>query len=302
MRKATTLSAILLMVLLALPPAWAGSTEKRDREAARTATKQATAAYNLGHYDEATSLYEEAYRRVPDPILLYDIGQSYRQANKLDKALTAYRSYLRTAPLDAPKREQVEHWVREIELTFELERKAAAQKAAREKEPPAPAVPAPAVPKPPEPQIEPAQVPSAKVAQEKEPAVPASVPKTAQAFDGQAGPQPGNPEQGWWLGRKWAWIAAGSTVLLAAGAVVADLSMYSKINSSKTYPCGTDKYCYQTSDANSINERMVTAEVLGGVAAAAAVTTVLLFIFEGRTVSVTPMVGGMTGALARVGF
>jgi hypothetical protein len=78
--------------------------------------------------------------------------------------------------------------------------------------------------------------------------------------------------------------------------------MYAKINSSESYPCGTAHDCYQTSDANSINERMVTAEVLGGLAAAAAVTTVLLFIFEGRSVSVTPMVGGMTGALARVGF
>ena len=78
--------------------------------------------------------------------------------------------------------------------------------------------------------------------------------------------------------------------------------MYSKINSSKSYPCGTDKYCYYTSDANSINERMVTAEVLGGLAAAAAVTAGLLFIFEGRSVSVAPVVAGMTGALARVVF
>jgi len=302
MRKTMTLSAIFVIALLAVRMAWAEPTGKRDREAARTATKQATAAYNLGHYDEAAALYEEAYKFVPDPIFLYDLGQSYRQANKPDKALTAYRSYLRTAPEDAPKRELVERWIREIELTSELQRKTAAQKAAQDKEPVAPVAPSPAVAKPPEPQIEQAQGPSARTAQEREPAAPTSWPKTVPAFDGQAGPPPGDPKQGWWLGRTWAWIAAGSTVLLAAGAVVADLSMYSKINSSESFPCGQGNYCYNTSDASSINERMVAAEVLAGLAAAAAVTTGLLFIFEGQPVSVAPAVGGMTGALARVAF
>jgi hypothetical protein len=47
---------------------------------------------------------------------------------------------------------------------------------------------------------------------------------------------------------------------------------------------------------------MATAEVLGGLAAAAAVTTILLFIFEGQPASVAPVAGGMTGALARVEF
>jgi len=57
----------------------------------------------------------------------------------------------------------------------------------------------------------------------------------------------------------------------------------------------------KTSDANAINVRMVTAEVLGGLAAAA-VTTILLFIFEGHPVSVAPVAGAMTGALARLEF
>ena len=78
--------------------------------------------------------------------------------------------------------------------------------------------------------------------------------------------------------------------------------MFSKINSSKSYPCGGDQYCYSESDASAINMRMVTAEVLAGVAAAAAVTSVLLFIFEGQPVTVAPMAGGMTGAMASVAF
>jgi tetratricopeptide (TPR) repeat protein len=153
MRKTTTFSTILVLVaLLAAHMAWAGPTENSDREAARIATKQATAAYNLGHYDEAASLYEESYTRVPDPILLYDLGQSYRQANKLDKALIAYRSYLRTVPEDAPNRERVKQWVAELEWTSDLQNKTAALKAAQEKDRAAQVVTKPADPdKPAEP-------------------------------------------------------------------------------------------------------------------------------------------------------
>ena len=68
MRKTTTFLAILVIALPAADMAWAGPAENREREVARVATKEATAAYNLGHYDEAASRYEEAYRHVPDPM------------------------------------------------------------------------------------------------------------------------------------------------------------------------------------------------------------------------------------------
>ena len=85
------------------------------------------------------------------------------------------------------------------------------------------------------------------------------------------------------------------------GAIVTDLAMYSKSDSSKSYPC-SNEYYNSTSDANSINSRMGAAEVLGGLAAAAAVTAGVLFYFEGQPVSVAPAVGGMAGALAGVRF
>ena len=47
---------------------------------------------------------------------------------------------------------------------------------------------------------------------------------------------------------------------------------------------------------------MVTANVLWGLAGAAAVTTGILFFVEGRRVAVAPMAGGATGMLARVEF
>ena len=178
-----------------------------------------------------------------------------------------------------------------------LQAKAAALKAAQEKE--AQARTAPVAPVPPEPKLAP--VPPAKATPEAlAPVVPAPAP--APELGGQPAPPPVAASQGWWLGRTWTWIAAGSTLLLAAGAVAADLSMYAKIASSKSYPDGAGEYRYSQSDADAINTRMVAAEVLAGVAAATAVTAIVLFFVEGRPVSVVPVAGGMTGALARVEF
>ena len=107
----------MAIMLLAVPSVWAGPGEGNDRDVAREDARQAAAAFNLGHYDEAAVLYERAYKRVPDPILLYDLGQSYRLAHKPDEALIAYRSYLRTAPEDAPNRQRVGEMVDELERT-----------------------------------------------------------------------------------------------------------------------------------------------------------------------------------------
>ena len=102
---------LALLVLLGGLPALAGPKE----EAARAEVAAGTAAYNLGYYDDAARHYEEAYRQVPDPALLFNIGQAYRLAGKPDRAITAYRSYLRTAPADAANRGQVEKRIPELE-------------------------------------------------------------------------------------------------------------------------------------------------------------------------------------------
>lgn len=84
-------------------------------EEARAKTRQATAAYNLGQYDRAAELYEQAYTLVQDPVLLYNVGQSYRLAGKPERALVAYKSFLRSAKPDAKTRRQVEERIVELE-------------------------------------------------------------------------------------------------------------------------------------------------------------------------------------------
>lgn len=135
-------------------------------------------------------------------------------------------------------------------------------------------------------------------------AAPVPAPEAAPAFDLRAISMPGVRNEGWWLGRKWTWVAGGSTVLLAVGAITVGLAMHSKFNSLNS-SCGraspTQPQCSQ-SDVDSVSSLKTTANVFWGLTAAAAVTTGVLFYFEGRPVAVAPMAGEVTGALAKVGF
>jgi|GEM_PF-560320 hypothetical protein len=258
MLKATTLLTVLAMALLAAPMAWAGSSEDSDREAAKVATKQAAAAYNLGHYDEAASLYEEAYKLVPDPILLYDLGQSCRQGNKLDKALTAYRSYLRTAPEDAPNRERVKEWVSQLEWTSDVQAKTAAMKAAQKREPSASAVP-----KPPESQIAHERVPPPSTSAR--PDLVLQVPKAEER----------HPSASW---KKWApWVGVGITAALGVATIVEGLSANSSFSDLQG-ACGKTKTCTD-SQVDGVKSKATVTNVLLGLTAASAAATGVAFYF-----------------------
>jgi tetratricopeptide (TPR) repeat protein len=105
-----TLLVGLLLTLAPIPVS--GDTRE---EAALQKSRGATAAYNLGRFEEAARLWEEAYVLVQDPPFLYNIGQSYRQLGRTQQALHAYKSFLRTAPADAPNRDQAERRIAELE-------------------------------------------------------------------------------------------------------------------------------------------------------------------------------------------
>jgi hypothetical protein len=120
------------------------------------------------------------------------------------------------------------------------------------------------------------------------------------------GPSPSSANEGWWLGRKWTWVAAGSTVLLAAGAITTGVLMKSKFDSLRT-SCGAgnpDRPGCTQSDIDSVTSRQTMANVFWALAGAAAVTTGVLFFVEGRAVSVAPVAGagGTTGLIAAVRY
>jgi hypothetical protein len=55
-------------------------------------------------------------------------------------------------------------------------------------------------------------------------------------------------------------------------------------------------------DIAAVRSREITANILWGVAGAAAVTAGVLFYVEGRPVSVSPLAGGATGFVAAVRY
>jgi hypothetical protein len=135
---ATTIVLLVHAVVLAAPAAGAPSDGK---DSARESARRAGVAYNLGHYDEAADLYETAYRLVQDPTLLFNIGQAYRMAGKPDRALAAYKGFLRTAQPGDANRATVEARAAEMEKAVEEARRPALREPPAR---PAPAAPAPA--------------------------------------------------------------------------------------------------------------------------------------------------------------
>lgn len=57
--------------------------------------EQGTKHYDIAEYDEAIAAYKEAYKVLPVPLILYNIGQAYRLKGDCSNARTFYRNYLR---------------------------------------------------------------------------------------------------------------------------------------------------------------------------------------------------------------
>jgi tetratricopeptide (TPR) repeat protein len=70
--------------------------------------------YKVQEYDSALESYKEAYVLYPEPALLFNIGQCYRQMGQLDEAEKSFQRYLTDDPTGG-LREQAEALLVEIE-------------------------------------------------------------------------------------------------------------------------------------------------------------------------------------------
>ena len=86
---------------------------------ARGHYKKAKAAFEEGKYKQALAEYQGAYRLMPLPGFLFNIGQCYRNMKKPDKAIIAFKRYLKEQP-KAGNREAVEGLIAELEAEIEL--------------------------------------------------------------------------------------------------------------------------------------------------------------------------------------
>jgi tetratricopeptide (TPR) repeat protein len=110
---------LIAAVLLA-----ATSARADNPSGARAHYEEGTKLYDLGRYADAAHEYEEAFRLHPDPALLFNIGQAYRQAGDDEAALRAYRGFLRRFP-EYEKRNEVEGYIKQLQQRLDDKRKAA---------------------------------------------------------------------------------------------------------------------------------------------------------------------------------
>ena len=117
--------ALAFLMVLGL----ATTTARADDVAlARQHYQKGTTLYELSKFSEAAAEYEEAYKAKPDPALLFNIGQAYRLAGKLEPALRSYRSYLHKLP-DASNRAEVEAHIARLQQAIDEQAKAKSQPA-----------------------------------------------------------------------------------------------------------------------------------------------------------------------------
>jgi tetratricopeptide (TPR) repeat protein len=121
----TSLRALTVAVLAAavLYPvaAQAQPTDAQKREA-KDLNEKATRLYEVGKYGEAIEEYQKVYLLVDDPVLLYNIAQSYRLWGKPEDSARFYRNYLRRAP-NAPNRADVEKKIADQDRLAEEKRR-----------------------------------------------------------------------------------------------------------------------------------------------------------------------------------
>jgi tetratricopeptide (TPR) repeat protein len=124
-------AAAVLGPVLSYPTAAAAAgkrTDKREIEA-----RQAFAA---GRYQQALDLYAELYAEKVHPTYLRNVGRCYQNLKQPDKAINAFRDYLRQAKdLPPNERAEVEAYIIEMETMKkqqDAEQEAAARAAAQQ--------------------------------------------------------------------------------------------------------------------------------------------------------------------------
>lgn len=101
------LAIALALVLTTTSVARAQPAPAEAEQTAKAKAASAKAAFDRGDYAVAVEDYREAYRLVPSPGLLFNLGQAYRLVGSCGEAVEAYREYLRLVP-DSPYRATAE--------------------------------------------------------------------------------------------------------------------------------------------------------------------------------------------------
>ncbi|MFY2562956.1 PEGA domain-containing protein [Corallococcus terminator] len=280
-------SRVLLALLLTLTGTAAFAANAAARTEARRAFEQGTRLYDQARYAEAATAFEEAYGRVPNGVVLYNLGQCYEKLGALDKALNSYREYLRLEP-KARDREGVQNLITNLETRLEAARRPLVTVTS---EPSGAQVLLDGQARGRTPWSEPVEVGrheleltlpdhlSLKRGLEVRASEPVQLqlvltPTPAVA----AGPVPVVTDEAPSRGRTWTWVAAGVTGAATAGAVL--LGSMARADARELTSRAHERAKVQTL-RDSAQGKSRTANVLYGVAGVAAAAGVTLFFVEG---------------------
>jgi tetratricopeptide (TPR) repeat protein len=190
-------AAALGVLLLA-----AGLAGAARADQARDDELKARKMFGAGNFKGALDIYTDLFARNPHPTYMRNIGRCYQNLGEPERAITAFREYLRTAKdLTPAAREEVEGFIKEME---DLQRSRA----------PAPPPPAAAVP------------PAAPAPKLEAPPPPATTSASA-SVEGPLTLRSAPPAEGSGsiFGRWWFWTAAAVVVAgVVTGIVLASSS------------------------------------------------------------------------------
>jgi hypothetical protein len=213
-------SLVLALLLLAIAP----TAHAQDFDAAGKHFGAAQEAFGKQHFKVAAGEFEAAYAITKDPVLLYNIGESWEKAGDGKKAASSYRAYLKAQP-NASDKAEVQKRLKAIEAK---NYKLASQSAAGDEPEVAQATPAPAPAPAPEAAPAPAPAPAETTTMAPDfskpapaPAEAAPAPAPAPAPEKAAPPAGVLEEQPASKMRVAAWIGVAATVaVLTTGAIL----------------------------------------------------------------------------------
>lgn len=88
----------IAVVLLLAPSLAIAQPSAKDKQEASDLVKRAIAKSQSGDHDTAVQLYLDAYKIIPQPLLLSNIGSEYQQMNKPVEALKYFCKYIEADP------------------------------------------------------------------------------------------------------------------------------------------------------------------------------------------------------------
>jgi tetratricopeptide (TPR) repeat protein len=96
-----SLRSLAFVVVVLAPALAAAQPSAKDKQQASDLVKKAIAKSQAGEHEVAAQLYLDAYKIIPQPLLLSNIGSEYQQMDKPVEALSYFCKYIAADPTGA---------------------------------------------------------------------------------------------------------------------------------------------------------------------------------------------------------